>query len=75
MRKAHPGSISCLDTAGRKELPVYVGRKETPELRRQMDFLLSAFVPFDCVAHIFWDMHFGIIGVDRALELGGSAVC
>ena len=75
MRKTYPRSISYFDiTEGRRELLVYVGRKETPELRRQADFLLSMFVPFDYVARLFWDMHFGIFGVDETLELGEFVV-
>ena len=74
MRKAYPLSITYHDITERKEILVYVGKKETPELRRQMDFLLSAFVPFDYVPHLFWDMHFGIFGVNETLELDGFVV-
>lgn len=69
MRQLYPKSIIYLDAVERRELLIYIGRKETPELRRQVDFLLALFVPFDYVVHLFWDMHFGIIGVNETLEL------
>jgi len=69
IRQVYPRSITYLDAVERRELLVYIGRKETPELRKQVNFLLSLFVPFDYVTHLFWDMHFGIIGVNETLEL------
>ena len=69
MRQIYPKSIIYLDAVDRRELLIYIGKKETPELKRQVDFLLSLFVPFDYITHLFWDMHFGIIGVNETLEL------
>ena len=69
MRQIYPRSIIYLDSVERRELLIYISKKETPELRRQVDFLLSLFVPFDYVTHLFWDVHFGIIGVNETLEL------
>ena len=69
MRQIYPKSIIYLDSVERRELLIYIGRKEKPELRRQVDFLISLFVPFDYVIHLFWDLHFGIFGVNETLEL------
>jgi len=69
MKQLYPRSLIYLDAVDRRELLVYVGNKETPELRKQVDFLLSMFVPFDYVIHLFWDIHFGIFGVNETLEL------
>jgi len=69
MRQLYPRSLIYLDVVDRRELLVYIGEKETPELRRQVDFLLALFVPFDYIIHLFWDMHFGIFGVNETLEL------
>ena len=69
MRGAYPRSIIYLDKARGRELLVYIGKKETPELRQQVNFLLSMFVTFDFVTHLFWDLHFGHMGVDETLEL------
>ena len=48
---------------------IYIGRTETAELRGQVDFLVSMFVPFDYKVHLFWDIHFGIMGVDETMGL------
>lgn len=56
-----------LDTVDKKTLLVYVGKKETPELNRQIWFLLDLFVPLDYEIELFWDMHFGLVGIDETM--------
>jgi hypothetical protein len=69
MRQVYPKSLIYLDTVDSRDLLVYIGKKETPELRRQIDFILHLFVAFDYVVHLFWAQHFGIFGVNETLEL------
>ena len=69
LRQLYPNSIIYLDSVERRELLVYIGKKETAELRKQVDFLIDMFVPFDYIVHLFWNMHFGIVGVNETLEL------
>jgi hypothetical protein len=69
MRQIFPRSIIYLDSTQQRELLIYIGSKETAQLKRQVEFLLSLFVPFDYVIHLFWDMHFGIIGVDETMAI------
>jgi len=69
LRQIYPRSITYMDVVERRELLIYIGLKETPKLKKQVDFLLSLFVPFDYVTHLFWDLHFGIITVDETMEI------
>jgi hypothetical protein len=69
-RELYPGSIVYLDVCGERVLLFYVGRKETPALRGQLELLCDLFVPADCEVKLFWDMHFGLIGTDETMEIG-----
>ena len=69
LRELYPHSMLYLDTAGRRELLIYIGRKRTKVLAGQLDFLLSTFVPFDIVTQLFWEYHFGIIGIDGTMYM------
>jgi len=69
LRQLYPKSIIYLDKVDQRELLIYIGKKETPELKKQVDFLLALFVPFDYKVHLFWDAHFGIINVIETLDL------
>lgn len=64
MKRIFPASIVYLNTDAQRELLLYVGVKETPERRRKVGFLKDLFVPFDYIVHLFWENHFGIIGVN-----------
>ena len=74
MRQIYPRSLIYLDAVERRELLVYIGKKQTLKLEKQVGFLLGMFVPFDYTIHLFWDMHFGIIGVNETLELDDFVV-
>jgi len=69
LRKLYPNSIAYLDARDIRELLVYVGKKKTAELSAQMDFLCDLFVPVDYKIHLFWGMHFGLIGTDETMEI------
>jgi hypothetical protein len=67
----YPHSVIYLDVRSVRELLIYVGKKKTPDLGAQLDLLCDLFVPADCDTELFWDMHFGLIGVDETMEIGG----
>jgi hypothetical protein len=70
LRELYPQSIVYLDARGVRELLVYVGKKQTPQLTAQLEFLCDSFVPADYDVKIFWELHFGLIGTDETLEIG-----
>lgn len=69
LRSLYTNSMLYLDTTDQRELLIYIGRKETPLIASQIDFLLTFFVPFDYIVHLFWEFHFGIIGIDETMEI------
>ena len=38
-------------------------------LETQLDLLCDMFVPIDYEMKLFWDMHFGLIGVDATMKI------
>lgn len=48
---------------------LYVGRKETDEERKRVQFLVDTFLPLDEKVEIFYDKHFGIIDVEETMGL------
>lgn len=51
------------------ELLVYLGAQETTAERGRIKFLIWLFLPIQYVVHIFYDHHFGIIGIDETMVL------
>ncbi|RFZ79592.1 hypothetical protein DS742_07405 [Lacrimispora amygdalina] len=67
IKALYPRSIVYLNTDKKLELLIYIGKKETLKLRRQVEYLCDAFIPFEYTVHLFWDKHFGIIGIDETM--------
>lgn len=52
------------------EMLIFLGIKETGEEKKKMDFLISLFLPMQDTVHLFFEHHFGIIGIDETMVLG-----
>lgn len=70
LRELYPNSIVYLDTCYGRELLIYIGKKKTEALAAQMDLLCDTFVPLDYKVQLFWEKHFGLIGVDETMQIG-----
>ena len=70
LRELYSNSITYLDARGVRELLIYVGKKQTRELLKQMEMLCDLFVPADYDVKLFWDMHFGLIDTEETMEIG-----
>ncbi|GEM_PF-250528 len=68
VRTAFTGSLLYQSNYNNKELLLYLGEKETKEKAQILKFLLELFLPFGFSARLFWEYHFGIIGVDAAMQ-------
>ena len=65
----YTNSLLYLDKCDNKDVLIYIGRKQTPELAQQLSVICDFFVPFDYIVHLFWELHFGIIDVDETMDL------
>jgi len=70
LQALYPNSITYLDARGVRELLVYVGMKQTPALKAQLELLRDLFVPADYDVKLFWDMHFGLMDTLETMEIG-----
>ena len=53
----------------RSQVLVYIGQKETEKERERVEFLRDMFLPVHYQVYLFWEHHFGIIGVEETMEL------
>jgi len=70
LRELYPNSITYLDNNVRLEFLIYIGKKKTDELEAQVQLLCDMLIPADYNVILFWDMHFGLIGIDETMEIG-----
>lgn len=74
VRTVFDSSIIYQSNYNGKELLLYLGEKETKEKEQMARLLLDLFLPFGFSARLFWDYHFGIIGVDATMQADGIAL-
>lgn len=67
LQRLYPHSIIYLDTVDKRTLLLYLGQEKTKELEKQVEFLISAFLPIDFDVELFWEMHFGIFDVNETM--------
>lgn len=68
-RKIYRDSMIYVGMDSANELYIYVGREETPEERRKVQFLLDTFLPIGVRTEIFYVEHFGILDVEETMVL------
>jgi hypothetical protein len=69
LKQIYPGVILYLDLSQGKRLLIYLDRKQTEKLEKQINFLQTVFIPLDYEVILFWEKHFGIIGVNETMVL------
>jgi len=74
LRELYPNSIVYLDTVYGRELLVYIGKKKTEELSAQVGLLCDMFIPLDYKIRLFWERHFGLIGVEETMQIGDMMI-
>lgn len=69
-----PDSIVYKNNDRFRELLIYIGKKKNTAEEKKLNILLDLFLPLDYAMHLFWDHHFGIIGVEETLLLGDMEI-
>lgn len=57
------------------EVLIYIGRKKTEILDKKLQFLIAGFLDLSGVVDIYYEYHFGIIGVEETMCIGEIALC
>ncbi|WP_367565194.1 hypothetical protein [Lacrimispora sp.] len=57
------------------ELLVFIGQKKGETLELKMDFLIRMFVDIPYHVELFYEHHFGIIGMEEAMVIGETILC
>jgi len=63
-------SNECLD-----EILIYTGLKKEKDTEQRIWFLVDTFLDIRYRVEIFYEYHFGIIGVEETMQIGEIAIC
>lgn len=68
IKDTFPNCILYQSNYNVKELFLYLGEKSNEVKEKQLAFLLDCFLPLEFQIRIFWDKHFGIMGIDETMH-------
>ena len=74
VRKIFSDSIIYDNIYSETKLVIYINYKKSEKNKRKMKFIKNIFLPLDIDMKIFWETHFGIIGVEETMRLGEIAI-
>lgn len=57
------------------EILVYIGKKKSENLKRKVAFIIHQFVNIRYHVDIYYEYHFGIIGIEETMSIGEIAIC
>ena len=66
----YPKAFIYTYNEGGREVLVYLGMKKTEEEQKRLEFLQGLFLSVDISMCLFWEHHFGIMGIDETMVMG-----
>lgn len=69
MRKVFPKNSIYQNQDNRKNLLIYLGAIKTEKLKRKIDMIIDMFLPINTEVDLYWDKHFGIMGVEATMVI------
>jgi len=57
------------------EILIYIGKKKSESLEKKVSFIISQFVGIRYHVDIYYEYHFGIIGIEDTMSIGEIAIC
>lgn len=70
LRKVFKNSIVYSNKEKPKDIYIYLGEVKTKEFKNKIDFIVDTFLSIDMKPLIFWNKHFGILGIDNTMKNG-----
>ena len=69
LRNIFKKSIIYISQDKPKDIYIYLDEIKDKNLERKIEAILDTFLPINMNSFIFWDKHFGIIGIDKSMKL------
>ncbi len=74
MRQIFPGCFIYQVRKHPQILYVYLGRKRDVSMEKKWNLVKDTFLPIDIESRVFWDVHFGILGLDVTMKADAIAI-
>lgn len=75
MEELVPNNIVYRNNDDFHEIMVYIGQKRDKAIAAKIDHLIQLFVEIPYRVEIYYEYHFGIIGIDETMQVDEIAIC
>lgn len=69
VKKIFKRSMIYLNKENRKEILIYLGEKRKPASEKKINMLLEVFLNIKYVVSLYWEYHFGVIGIANTMKI------
>lgn len=70
-----PDNIVYQSNENFHEILVYIGRRKSEKTEAAVNFLVRMFVDLPYHVELYYEYHFGIIGIEETMRMDGMALC
>jgi len=74
LRKIFKSSIVYSNKEQPKRIYIYLDEVKTKKREKKINAILDTFLSIDMKSFIFWDKHFGILGIDNTMKNGETVM-
>lgn len=74
LRKIFTNSVIYISKERPKNIYIYLDEEEDKKLKRKIDVIVETFLPINMKPLIYWDKHFGIIGLDNTMKINETVM-
>lgn len=74
LRNVFKKSVIYISQDNPKDIYIYLDEIKDNQLEEKVQAILDTFLPINMNSFIFWDKHFGIIGIDESMKLNETVL-
>lgn len=74
IKRIFQGSLSYVNKNNINEILVYLNRAKTKENLKKLEVIEELFLPMNFKMKIYWENHFGIIGIAETMKIGEISI-
>lgn len=74
MRKIFKNNRIYVNKDDKKEILIYIGETKNEKLIRKIETIIDMFLPINMKFYVYWERHFGIIGINETMKIDEMAI-
>ncbi len=74
VNKIYPDSIIYNNKISEDKLVIYINSPKSDKNRRKFKLLSKLFLPMGLRTKVYWENHFGVVGIDETMTIGSSSI-